>query len=70
MRLRFGHAIRCAGSAAGERTWRLGHDADGPVFLLDGDFGTICRLRLDDDGVWRGHWLQFEQMEIELIPLG
>ena len=24
----------------------------------------------DADGVWRGRWLQFEQMPIELIPLG
>jgi hypothetical protein len=25
---------------------------------------------LDADGVWRGRWLQFEQMLVELIPLG
>ena len=58
------------GAAAAERVWRLVRDQDGPVLLLEGDYGVICRLRLGDDGVWRGRWLQFEQMPIELIPLG
>src|SRR5262249_6512062 len=58
------------GAAAAERSWHLEHDADGAALLLSGDFGPICRLRLDDDGVWRGRWLQFEQMPIELISLG
>ena len=56
-----------AGAAAAERRWRLGRDAAGPVLTIDGDFGPICHLRLERDGVWRGRWLQFEQMPIELI---
>jgi hypothetical protein len=58
------------GAAAAERSWRLEHDTAGPLLAIDGDFGVICRLRLEDDGVWRGRWLQFEQMPIELIPQG
>jgi hypothetical protein len=64
------------GSAAAERSWRLepGQSSDqasaGPVLVLEGEYGAICRLALDADGVWRGRWLQFEQMPIELIPRG
>jgi hypothetical protein len=58
------------GAAAAERFWRLDRDRDGPSLVIEGDYGVICRLRLDEDGVWRGRWLQFEQMPIELIPLG
>lgn len=59
-----------AGAAAAERTWHLEPDAAGPTLVIAGDYGEICRLTLDADGVWRGHWLQFEQMPIEVIPLG
>lgn len=59
-----------AGAAAAERSWRLEQHEGGTTLLLDGEYGVICRLRLDDDGIWRGRWLQFEQMPIELIPLG
>ena len=55
------------GAAAAERSWRLEQGRAEPVLVLDGEYGVICRLRLDSDGVWRGRWLQFEQMPIELI---
>ncbi len=58
------------GAAAAERSWRLEHDAAGPALLIAGEYGVICRLRLDGDGVWRGRWSLFEQMPVELIPLG
>ena len=64
-----GDAIR-AGAAAAERGWRLERAGGEPVLSIEGDYGVICRLRLDHDGVWRGRWLQFEQMPIELISLG
>jgi hypothetical protein len=63
------HAIG-QGAAAAERTWHLEQDAVGPALVISGDYGPICRLRLDADDAWRGRWLQFEQMPIELIPLG
>jgi hypothetical protein len=59
-----------AGAAAAERTWHLEDDSREPRLIISGDHGEIGRLRLTPDGVWRGHWLQFEQMPIELIPLG
>ena len=58
------------GAAPAERTWHLEPGTSGPLLVVSGDYGEMCRLRLDDDGVWRGRWLQFEQMPIELIPLG
>jgi hypothetical protein len=58
------------GAAAAERSWRLEDAGARPVLAVEGEFGVICRLRLDEDGVWRGRWLQFEQMPIELIPQG
>jgi hypothetical protein len=58
------------GAAAAERRWRLEQIGGTPELSIEGDFGVICRLRLERDGVWRGRWLQFEQMPIELIPLG
>ena len=58
------------GAAAAERSWKLERTADGPTLILAGEYGIIARLQLDADGVWRGRWLQFEQMPVELIPLG
>jgi Mannosyltransferase putative len=58
------------GAAAAERSWRLEQAGGEPVLVISGEYGVICRLRLDADGVWRGRWLQFEQMPVELIPLG
>jgi hypothetical protein len=59
-----------AGAAAAERRWRLEQIGGTSELSIEGDFGVLCRLRLERDGVWRGRWLQFEQMPIELIPLG
>lgn len=30
---------------------------------------NLCSLMRDTDGIWRGRWLNFERMPIELIPL-
>jgi hypothetical protein len=65
-----------AGAAAAERRWYLEPGLSGAqpsgdaTLILAGDYGIIARLRHDTDGVWRGTWLQFEQMPVELIPLG
>lgn len=43
---------------------------DGSTHLeILGDGFVTCRLTRDTEGVWRGCWLHFEQMPIELIPL-
>jgi len=65
------------GARAAERRWRLELAAGDtpaaaptPVLVLAGDHGDICRLTLHDDGVWRGSWLLFERMPVELVPMG
>jgi hypothetical protein len=56
------------GAAACERLWGVKWE-DGHVILeIAGEEGTICCLCQSDDGVWRGRWLRFEQMPIELTP--
>ena len=53
------------GRAGLERWWRI--DEQG-CLLIGGHSGPSCRLLLGSDGVWRGRWLKFERMDIELIP--
>lgn len=57
------------GAADCEQKWFL-RKLDGETVLsIDGDHGAICHLRVNGDGIWRGRWVQFEQMRVELIPL-
>jgi hypothetical protein len=58
------------GSGAAEQFWRMEQAADGPELIIAGQYGDICRLRATPNGVWHGRWQLFEQMPIELIPLG
>ena len=53
------------GRADFERWWRI--DEQGRL-VIGGHPGAACRLVLGDDGVWRGRWLNFERMDIELRP--
>jgi hypothetical protein len=56
------------GAAGLERTWHL-RDENGRVELvIVGDGGITCTLNRHDDGVWRGQWLVYERMPIELVP--
>ncbi len=36
--------------------------------ILSDQSGPTCILRNDVDGIWRGRWLSFEKMPVELIP--
>jgi len=56
------------GADGAERSWELREDVAGPTLVILGDYGEICSLRKDADGGWRGAWLQFERMPVELIP--
>src|SRR5580765_6465162 len=56
------------GADGAERRWKLRNGAGDPRLVIDGDYGEICELHLEPDGGWRGRWLQFEKMPIELIP--
>jgi hypothetical protein len=53
-----------------EERWRLDVESGDRVLTIGGRVGDTCRLALGADGVWRGRWLQYEQMPVELMPLG
>jgi hypothetical protein len=52
-----------------EQAWRLQDRGAEKSLMIEGTFGVTCRLVLDVDGRWRGTWLDYEQMPVELIPL-
>lgn len=52
-----------------ERTWSVNRHGEDAVLTIAGEYGPTCTLRQDADGVWRGQWLRFEQMPVDLIPL-
>ena len=53
-----------------ERLWSV-NEVDGRMVLtVLGDNGVTCHLDLGDDGVWRGRWVAFEQMPVELVEVG
>ena len=62
-----------AGSGRLEARWSIhalqGEPSQAGVFLdIGGATGLTCRLKLEDGGVWRGHWENFEQMPVEVYP--
>jgi len=56
------------GAAACEAYWNLRETPHGLTLDLAGLGGPTCHLRLGRDGVWRGRWLRFERMPVELTP--
>jgi len=51
-----------------ELRWEL-HEVDGRLLLDIWSVSEItCRLELAKDGVWRGKWVSFEQMPVEVYP--
>lgn len=56
------------GADGAERTWELSWFGSQQQLSIFGDYGEICRLKLEPDGCWRGAWLQYERMPIELVP--
>ena len=53
-----------------ELRWEL-HELGGRLLLDIWSSSEItCRLELEEDGVWRGKWERFEQMNIEVSPDG
>jgi hypothetical protein len=58
------------GAAALERTWHIEHlPGTAPVLCINSSNYLTCRLQRDEHDVFRGHWLRFERMPIELIPI-
>ena len=56
------------GAADREAYWDLREGENGVVLEIFGSDGCTCRLRRGRDGVWRGRWLRFERMPVELTP--
>lgn len=54
-----------AGAEGAERPWYVREEPLTTSLVISGD---ICGLTLRDDGCWRGRWLQFEKMRVELVP--
>ncbi len=58
------------GSADCERVWKLDQTSSGELLTIIGIHGgPTCHLSPSEDGVFRGRWLNFEKMPIELIPI-
>lgn len=55
-------------TAGAEQRWWITAIEGTPTLSIGGPCGELCRLRRDPDGGWRGRWLCFEKMPIELIP--
>jgi hypothetical protein len=58
------------GAAVHEQTWRLEGEGNARRLVIAGQEGDTCRLKMGQDGVWRGSWLWYERMPVELIPVG
>jgi hypothetical protein len=54
-----------------ENSWQVDLDrSEKPVLTIAGEKGPTCNLRWDDGSqIWRGRWLHYERMLIELVPV-
>ena len=57
------------GAARCETFWRIREEDGQLVLLLSSHTDLTCRLVLSQSGVWKGRWLIYEQMPVELSPL-
>jgi hypothetical protein len=57
-----------AGAGGRERRWSVFLVEGEALLALCGDDRPTCVLRRCPDGVWRGHWLEYERMPVELAP--
>jgi hypothetical protein len=58
------------GAAGCEFLWRLKEERGAVILELSSERELTCRLVEGKRGVWRGRWRRFEQMPIELTPIG
>ncbi len=56
------------GAAVQEAYWDLKESAHGTELILSSAESATCTLRRAWDGSWRGQWLRFEKMPVELTP--
>jgi hypothetical protein len=59
------------GKGAGrcEQLWDLVEERDQLVLRLSSETDLTCELVRSETGVWKGRWLIYERMPVELIPL-
>lgn len=57
------------GHANNEVYWDLLFYHKIPMLEISGNQGTTCLLQLGQDSVWKGRWLKYEKMPVELIPV-
>jgi hypothetical protein len=55
------------GSAGYEQRWDVVSRDGETVIVISSETEPICYLYLFPDGIWRGRWLRFEKMAIELV---
>jgi len=58
-----------AGWGGCEQRWTSSQKNGSSTIAISGKDGVICLCHHCDDGIFRGQWLKFEQMSIELNPL-
>jgi hypothetical protein len=56
------------GAAECERLWHVNHVDGKPVLTIGRLDRPTCHLRRDYEGIWRGAWLEYERMPVEVIP--
>jgi hypothetical protein len=56
------------GAAECERLWHINHVDGKPVLTIGRLDRPTCHLRRDYEGIWRGSWLEYERMPVEVIP--
>lgn len=58
------------GRARLEQTWHLLQRGNDWVLVIAGQEGITCKLTPQGDGSWKGRWLVYEGMPVELKPAG
>ena len=57
------------GAARCETFWQIREEDGQLVLLLSSHTDLTCRLMLSQNGVWKGRWLIYEKMPVELSLL-
>lgn len=52
-----------------EQHWRLINTGTKILLRISSDTDPTCELSLAQNGIWKGRWLLYEQMPVELVPL-
>jgi glycosyltransferase involved in cell wall biosynthesis len=58
------------GTAGCESLWDIKEVKGEAVLTISSEKRVTCNLKRDSEGIWRGKWLVFEQMPIELTLAG